>query len=176
MTDDRDQTAKSRQARANRPPRRLRRQVEKCLRKATITKVQMVAIRENGSLEFVSDATPASSSPKGLYLWRASLPGGHVVACLTDRPIRMDEQPFFPLLVDSLANAIHRGVGFGGIKVQRSPERMRATAIDGEAGWDASVRRLIAESMLAGLPVLFELQAGSKSLDTCAPKGGRAEQ
>jgi hypothetical protein len=144
MTRDRNQTTKSKQARTNRPPKSLRWQVKRALRKATIVKLGTVAIEEDGRLTFRPNTLPDHRSGKSVYLWSADLPRGLRVECLLDRPIRMDKQSFFSVLVESLASAIHRGNPTGGLQLDLAPKEPRAAAVDGETGCSAAALLAIA--------------------------------
>ncbi len=151
-------------ARVNRPPRSVRRRVERCLRKSIIVEVGAVAIGEDGTPRFLVKTPAFDSSPKRLYVWVAALPGGQVLACLTNRPILPVERSYFPLLVEALADAVHRGLPVGGLQVRHAPECIpvpdrcicspKVTVIEGRAGRDDTHLQMIAESILAGVPVV----------------------
>lgn len=133
---------KNRQA-SVRPPRRLRREVEASLRRATLTKLATVRHSEDGNHEFLHHSVPPRPGDGELYLWRADLPRGLAVECLVNRPMRIEDEPGFPLLIESLAAQIHRGTERAGITLYQTPGSEKAVTLDGLAGQRATFLNML---------------------------------
>lgn len=118
----------------SRPPRSLRRRVAECLRRATCVEIGAIAFSADGTIQS-SPVDPAIPRSLPVYHWQAQLPDGRSVSTLMlFRPVSVADEPFFPALVESLADAIHRGVPFGGIQAGETAEGTIATAVDGAPG------------------------------------------
>src|SRR5688572_6548297 len=89
-------------------PRHLRRQVERCLRAATVTEIGRFVVDEGGRLRFVEQA-PRGLPGRPLYHMRALLPNGKPFETFTSRTVRWENLPAFPAMVESMADAIARG-------------------------------------------------------------------
>jgi hypothetical protein len=104
-----------------RPPRALRRQVERSLRKAILTAVVGISTRD-GRPALVLDSPRAGRSPTGRYVWLVSLPDGQGIWFLTNYPTPPAERSYFPLVVEAIADAVYRGTSICGFDVQHAPE------------------------------------------------------
>jgi hypothetical protein len=113
-----------------RPSRALRRQVRRCLQNG-VTTVIGFKIMPGGWPTLLKGQQAETSADVKVYLWEAMLPNGQRINCVTDRPVRIEEEPCFPVLVEHIASAIQRGAAGGYLRISELPSGIRGVGFDG---------------------------------------------
>jgi hypothetical protein len=147
----------------SRAPKKLRKRVEQCLRRAKIRRLEAVVVGERGPELWGGPGAPVPGQGR-LYVWSAWLPDGQLFECVTNRPVPPAKRPYFPSLVNAIAGALHRGQPPGGWEVRHTPECMivrdgcvrspTVVVTDGAAGRAAAYAKQVSVARLAGVPIL----------------------
>jgi hypothetical protein len=136
-----------------RPSRALRRQVRRCLQNGVTTLIGF-KIMPGGWPTLLKGQQAETYADVKVYLWEAMLPNGQRISCVTNRPVRIEEEPSFPVLVEHIASAIQRGAPGGLLKISELPSGIRGVGVDGPRELGDLAPLLVLGALLGQMPYL----------------------